>query len=154
MSVKTFFAKVEAEAKKLFGSTTWEKTVTSVVTYTAPIAETLIGLAAGQPAEALVAEGVTILKSDLATVSAVVSGATTTPSATGLATVVSALNSIKTNLSGLLTAAEVKNSKTSSAITSTVNLIVGEMDAALANVPSASVAAPVVAAPVVVTASK
>jgi len=135
---KTFFEKVEAEAKKLFGSTSWEKTASSVITYAAPIAESLVGLAAGQPAEALVTGVVNAVKADLTTVSAVVSGAQAPPGSTLAVTVRTALTSINTNLASLLSASEVKDSKTASEITEAVTLLTGEVDALLSSLPAAA----------------
>lgn len=138
MSFKTFVEKVEAEAKKLFGSTTWENTLSSGVSYTAPFLEVLVGLAAGQPAEQLVAAAVNTAQADLATIKALVSGAMVPAGSPALAVVKAALNSLQSNLGGLLSVAEVKNSKTSTQITSVVNTIVGEANALLARAPSAT----------------
>ena len=46
-SFKTFFDKVGSVLKKLFGSASFEQTVQSVITYAAPLLETIVGLAAG-----------------------------------------------------------------------------------------------------------
>ena len=140
MSVKTFVEKVEAEARKLFGSTTWENTLSSGISYTAPFLEILVGLAAGEPAEALVAAAVSTAQADLATIKALVSGARVPAGSPALTVVRAALNSLQSNLGSLLGAVEVKNSKTSSEITSAVNLIVGEANALLARAPSATAA--------------
>lgn len=134
--MKKFWDKVEAAFKKLFGSTKWEQTATSVITYVAPLVETIVGLAAGGPAEALVTSVVNIVKSDLATVSAIVSGATETPAGTALVAVKNALSSIQTNLGSVLSDADVKNSAKYADITSVVNLIVGEVEAVLSNIPA------------------
>lgn len=134
--MKTFFHKVEAAMKKLFGSTTWEKTVTSTLTYVAPLLELLVGLAAGSPAEALVTEVVNTVTTDLGTVAAVVNGAKATPSTSDLTAATNALNSIKANLPQLLTAAEVKNSAKATEITATASTIIGEVEAILSNIPT------------------
>jgi len=140
-SFKTFFEKVGAELKKLFGSTNWEKTAASVVTYVAPLVETIVQLSAGSAAEALVAGVVSTVQSDLATLSAVVSGATSESSATDLQTAANVLNSIKANLSSLLQAAEVKNAAKSSQIQAAATLVINEVEAILANIPAAPAAA-------------
>jgi hypothetical protein len=136
--VKKFWNKVESAFKKLFGSTNWEKTASAVITYVAPLLELLVGLAAGGPAETLVAGIVNTVQADLATVAAVVNGATATPPANELAAVTNALNSVKANLPALLTAVEVKNSAKSTEIASTANTIIGEVEAILANMPTAA----------------
>lgn len=138
MILKTFAEKVEAEAKKLFGSTRWENTLSAGISYLAPFVETLVGLAAGQPAEALVAGAVNMVQTDLATIKALVSGATVPAGSPAVTVIKAGLASLQSNLGALLTAAEVKSSKTSAEITSTVTLIAGEATALLARVPAAS----------------
>ena len=133
----SFFHKAEAVFKRLFGSATWEKTVSSTLTYVAPLLELLVGLAAGGPAETLVTGIVNTTQSDLATVAAVVTGATATPPANEMAAVTNALNSIKANLPQLLTAVEVKNSTKSTEITATASTIIGEVEAIFSNIPGA-----------------
>jgi hypothetical protein len=145
-TVKTFFHKAEAAMKKMFGSTTWEKTVTSTLTYVGPLLELLVGLAAGGPAENLVTGIVNTTETDLGTLAAVVHGATATPSTSELVAVTNALNSIKSNLPQLLTAVEVKNSTKSTEITATATTIIGEVDAMLANIPCAVADAPTITA--------
>lgn len=136
MSVKTFFEKFGSELKKLFGSTaTWEQTARSVITYVAPILETIIGLAAGGPAEAAVSGVVNSIQADLATISAVVQGAAVTPRSPTAVTVKTALESIKANLGSLLADADIKNSTKVTEITAAVNGISGEVEALLANLP-------------------
>lgn len=135
--VKTsFFHKVEAALKKIFGSTTWEKSVSSTLTYVGPLLELLVGLAAGGPAAALVTGIVNTTQADLGTVAAVVNGATATPAASELAAATSALNSIKANLPQLLTASEVKNSTKATEITATATTIIGEIEAIMENIPT------------------
>jgi hypothetical protein len=73
------------------------------------------------------------VQSDLAVLAAVVDDATAAPGSHAAAVATSALNSIKTNLSGLLAAAEVKNSAKSTEITIAVNTIVAEADVLLAH---------------------
>lgn len=135
--VGTFFHKVGAIAKKLFGSTTWEKTAQSVITYTAPLLETVVQLAAGDAAEQTVAKVVNTVQADLATLAAVVDGAHQ-GDAHGAAVAISALGSIKVNMVGLLQATDVKNSTKATEITAVVNLIVGEVDAMLLSLPMAA----------------
>jgi hypothetical protein len=148
MSVKTFFSKVWDEMEKLFtNGATYEKAIQSVITYAAPIVETIVGLAAGGPAAALVTRVISTVQSDMATVSVVVQQGTVAPGSTAATTCEAALNSIKTNLTSLLTAAEVKNSAKAADITNAVNLIVGEVDAALSGLPTAAAPAAAVVAP-------
>jgi hypothetical protein len=136
--MKKFFERVKAALVKLFGSTTWEKTTSATIAYIAPLLETIVGLAAGGPAETIVTAIVAKIQSALATVTAVVDGATTTPPANEIAAVTEALNSIKTNLAALLADADVKNSGLLTKVTAVVDTIIGEVEAILAEIPSSS----------------
>jgi hypothetical protein len=133
--MKKFFERVEAAFKKLFGSTTWEKTASATITYVAPLLETIVQLTAGSAAETVTAGVVATVQSDLATLSAVVDGATATPPANELAAATEALTSIQTNFGSLLAAAEVKNSGKVTEITAVANTIIGEVEAILGNIP-------------------
>lgn len=137
MSLGSFFHRVGSAFKKLFGSIpTWEKTAQSVITFVAPVLEIIIQHAAGTGAETTVANVIGTVQSDLATISAVVEGGQTDQH--GTAVVVSSLNSIKANISGILQLAEIKNSSKQAEITSAVNLIVGEADAILGAIPQSA----------------
>lgn len=114
---------------------TWEKKASSTITFVAPLLETIVGLVAGSGLEKTVAGIIGTVQSDLATIAAVVDGGQI--DAHGTAVVASALNSVKANLSGLLQVAQIKNSDKQAAIMSTVNLIVGEVDAMLDALPAA-----------------
>jgi hypothetical protein len=130
-----FWDKVETAFKKLFGSASWEKTTSSVLTYVGPLLETLLSLT--DPAVAPLVTGiVNTVQSDLATVSAVVSGATATPPANELQAVTNALGSIQTNLAALLSAAGVKNSANAAQLTAVVDTIIGEVKAIAENIPA------------------
>jgi len=133
----TFFHRVEAVLKKLFTNTTWEHTAQATISYVAPIVETILSLTVGTGVEKVVENIISIVQSDLATVSAVVQGAQVTPGSTIATTVTTALESVKTNLAGILQLAEVKSSASVAKVESTVNLIVQEVEALLANLPKA-----------------
>lgn len=155
--IKTFFSKVWAELKKLFkAEPKIEQVVQSIVTYAAPLVETIVGLAAGGPAEALVTRIIDTVKSDLATVSVVVQDGTVAAGSTAEASIIAALTSIDNNLGELLAAAEVKNSTNVTKITAAVNLVLGEVEAVLDELdpqPAAPVTSPSPApAPVVASA--
>lgn len=145
MSLSTFFHKVGSAFKKLFGSSTWEKTASSTITFVAPLLETIVGYVAGSGAENTVKGIIGTVQSDLATIAAVVDGGQV--DAHGTAVVVSALNSVRANMSGLLNLAEVKNSDKQAAITTAVNLVVGEVDAMLGALPAAQAVNTVAPAP-------
>jgi hypothetical protein len=137
-----FWKRVEDELKSMFGSTKWETTASGALLYFGPALELVVGLAAGGPAETLVTGIVTKIQGALGAVSAVVKGAAVvggvTP--TDLAIAVAALNSVKANITQLLSAAEIKNAPRGAEITDAVNGIVGEVDAFVANLPAPVVA--------------
>jgi hypothetical protein len=113
MSLGSFFGKVWAEFKKLFGKEPQvAQVVRSVITYVAPVLETVVTLAAGSAAGTIVTNVINNVQADLATVST-------------------------------LTDADVKNSAKAAEITSATNLIIGEVEAALTNlVPTSTTPAP------------
>lgn len=127
---KSFFDKVGNEIEKLFGGkASLEQKIQATITYVAPVLNTIVGLA--DPAvEPLVSKVISTVQSDLATVSTVVQGATVAPGSTDEQRLVAALNSIRTNLSGMLTAAEVKNTSKFNEIEAATNLVIGEVEAA------------------------
>jgi len=144
--LKTFFEKIGAELKKLFGNTTWEKQAIATIEYVSPLLDTFLTLVAGAPVATAVQGIINQLQTDLATVSTVASETATAPSASGYQTAENALNSIKANAPQLLAAADIKDEKTLATATSIVDTLVSEADAVLANLPSAP-AAPAAPAP-------
>lgn len=136
MSIKSFFEKVGDELKKLFGSTNWEKQTQAVITYVAPVLDTILTFA-DPSIEPIVSGVIAKVQADLAAVSAAVSGAAVPAGSTASAAVQAAMGSVKTNLTSLLSVAEVKNSAKVTQITAAVNTIVSEIDACLTYLPSA-----------------
>ena len=142
-----FFESVGKEFAKLFGkSSTFEQTAVSTIKYIAPLVETILTLTAGGPASEVATKIINAIESDLTTVSAVVKGAQAAPGSTAAVTVQTALTSVQSNLSEILTDADIKNSAKITEITTTVNLIRGEIGALLSGLSTAPPAAP--AAPV------
>lgn len=145
--MKKFWHKAEAVLKELFGSSSWEKTASATLTYIGPALQLLLTLAAGPQVAAIVGGVIAKAQAGLATIGAVVNGATSTPAPNAVAAAVAAANSIRANLTGLLSVAEIKNSTRSAEITAVVNEIVGELDEFVSNAPSTvAAAAPVAAA--------
>ena len=139
----SFFSSVKSFFHKLFGSLpSWEKSASSTLTLLAPLTEEIVALAAGEPAAAQVQSVIGEVQKDMATVAAVTSGAAGAPSATSYQTATTALNSIKSNLSGLLSAGHIKNADTLSKVTGIVNTVVGEVEAILSEIPAPTSAAP------------
>jgi hypothetical protein len=130
---KSFFEKVGAEIETLFGKTaTVSQKILAVVKYVAPLAEGIIALA--DPAILpVVTAAVTIAEADLATVSAIASGASVAPGTPAAASVLAAMNSLESNLTGLLTDAGVKNASSFTKIEAAVNAILGEVKAVLSS---------------------
>jgi hypothetical protein len=131
-SVMTFFAKVEAWFKKVFTKAPgWEKTASAVLTYVAPLLETVVALTAGSPAETFVAGVIGKVQSDMAVAAVTIEDATSSVSLTGV------LTSIQTNLSSLLTAGQITDAATVTKVTAVVNTIIAEIKAVAAAVPAA-----------------
>lgn len=130
----SFFSKIGSFFKKVLGGEAkWERVVSSTLSVIAPILETVIGLTAGAPIENAVAGVINQVQSDLAAVNAVV-----TTSGGSTATAASLLTAAKTDLSQLLSAADIKNSTLNTQVSATVNLVIGEVEAMLAALPAAT----------------
>lgn len=138
--MKKFFQKVESFFKKIFGSSKWEKTASTVLTIVTPLLTTLLTLTAG-PAVAVAVGGIlATAQKDLAAAAVLLddidqagTSATATPQQ-----VVNILNAVKGNLTSILSIAEVKNSGKQAEITTTVNTIVAEIDAIVGAAPTAA----------------
>lgn len=137
--IKTFFEKVGAEFEKLFGKLpSWAQSAKSVITYVAPLLETIVQLAAGSAAEAKVATWIADVQGDLATVSAIAKDGTPAPGSTAAKSAQTALSSINTNMAALLADADVKNSAKVNEIEAAVTGITGEISALLSGLSSGS----------------
>jgi len=137
----SFFKGIESFFKKLFGSTNWEKTASTTLALVGPLTEEIVALSAGEPAAAEVQSIITEVQSDLALVSGVVSGATPASASPSLiSTATNSLNSVKSNLSGLLAAGHIKDPAKVAQVTGLVNTIVGEVEAILSAMPKPAAA--------------
>jgi hypothetical protein len=137
--MKKFFAKVEAFFKKAFGSSKWEKTASTTLMIVTPLITTLLTLVAGAPVAALVGGVLATAQKDLAAAVVIIDDMDTAgTTASGTAQVVALLNAVKTNLTSILSIAEVKNSTKVADITAGVNTIVEEIDAILEAAPTAA----------------
>jgi hypothetical protein len=130
------FKRVEAFFKKAFGSTSWEKTVSATLTYTAPVLETVVALTAGEPAAALITGIVREVQTDMAVVAVTVDDAQSPAGTTAPASAVNVLGSIKTNLASILAGGHIEDPKTLTAVTGVVDKVIGEVDAMLENAPT------------------
>jgi hypothetical protein len=120
----SFFSHVGSFFKKLFGSeASLARTATVSIAVIAPLLETALAVTVGEPAAAAVQAGVTIIQNDLAAASATISQAGPNPTA------ISFLNSAKTNMQQLLTAAEIKDPQKLATFTTTGQTIISELEA-------------------------
>lgn len=133
----SFFSGIEKFFKKVFGSTTWEKTASTTLALIGPLTEEIVTIAAGEAAGVEVTSIVREVQSDLALVAGVVSGGSpASPSLLNAAS--SSLQSVKSNLSGLLAAGHIKDPAKLQQVTGIVNTIIGEVSAILSAMPQAA----------------
>jgi hypothetical protein len=130
---KSFFSKLESFFKKVFGSSTWERTAETAITITAPLLETLVALTAGEPAAAALTGVIKQAENDLAGTAVLLQQAqlgdgTAKTQATNM------IAAVDTNLQTLLTDAQIKDPATLEKVTAVVNTVSGELQAILAAV--------------------
>jgi len=128
----SFFSKVEAFLKKVFGSAKFENTARAALTIVAPLTETIVGLVAGEPAAAAVGAIINQVQSDLGVAATVIGEADQTPTLDG------ALSAVTSNLQTLLTAGHISDPTTLAKVTTVVNTIVGEVEAIQKTLPAAA----------------
>jgi hypothetical protein len=135
----SFFKSIESEFKKIFGSTTWEKTAETTLTLISPLLETAVALTTGEPAAAALTAVIAKVQAALAAAVKVLSdvqaGKATSTSA--VQTISTTLTAVQSDLQTLLTAGQIKNPATQAKITAIMNTVVGEVQAVLQEVPAA-----------------
>jgi hypothetical protein len=124
---ETFFEKVGAEIKKIFGSTTVNQTIKATLTVVGPLVVTVVGLAGGPAASAAAAAILTDIQTDFGTVSALVQDGIPAAGSSAAQALTTALGSLKSNLGNLLTDAGVKSSASFSTIETNINLVINEV---------------------------
>jgi hypothetical protein len=140
-----FFHSALAFFKKVFTSTDWTHAAQVGITVTAPLVETLATVIGGAGVGSEVTNIFNIVKTDFGVVSVTLGQIQAAPGNVNAVTLLkNTLGSIKTNLSQLLTVADIKDAGTKQSVTLTVNMIVGEIDAVLDAIP-ATLPAPAVA---------
>jgi hypothetical protein len=138
----SFFAKLGSFFKRLFTSApTWEHTALSVIGYVSPIVESVLTIA-DPPLAVVLTPIIERVKASLTTLYTVTSDLQVTPGTTAIVTIQRELDAVKSDLSSILSLAEVKNSAKAASITAAVNLVVGELDNLLAQLPVSSAPAP------------
>jgi len=90
---------------------------------------------------------VSTAQADLQTVASLVTAVQSGTSTGAAAQLQNLLAGVKTNLSSLLTAADIKDADTQAKVSAIVMTVIEEMDAILGELPVASAAAPVAPAP-------
>ena len=139
MSFKTFFEKIGTDIKDVFKdlfSVTWEKKVLGVVAYSAPFLEGILAIA--DPAIApLVTKIINTITGALNTVQTIAAQGAVVPGSSDAVAIATALGAVKSNMAALLADADIKNSVHAAEITSAGNLVIGEVDAVLGEVPAA-----------------
>ncbi len=137
----TFFHIAMAWLKKVFGNTNWTHVALIAVTIAAPLVETIATLIGGTAVSNAVTQVIDTIKVDLGVVATTLTQIGTKPADAGtLSLLTNTLNSIKSNLQGLLTMADIKNADTKQKVTVAVTTIVGEVDAIIAAMPAPAAA--------------
>lgn len=138
--MKTLFSHIKTFLTKLFGSTNWERVAVNTLSVVGPLLTTLVTLTAGAPAAALVSKIVSTAQSDLQTVAGLVTSVQSGTATGAAAQLQNLLAGVKTNLSSLLTAADIKDADTQAKVSAIVNTVIEEIDAILAEMPAAGAA--------------
>ena len=137
-SVKTFFEKFEQKFVALFKKApSFEQKAAAVVAYVAPAVQMILGLV-DPPLAAILAPIFAVVEKDLAIVETVTTSLVVAPGTSAIVTVENALTAVKTNIAGILQLAEVKSSAKVTQIETEVSGVVGEIEALLADLPSAT----------------
>jgi hypothetical protein len=137
---KSFFEKVGSVLEKFFGSSSTEQKIQGALTVVGAAIVTITSLAAGPAASAAVSGIIKMVQTDYATFCAVVQQGTPVPGSTAATAATTALNSLKANLTALLSDAGVKNSANATKIADEVTTIVNELEAIEAAIVPAPVA--------------
>lgn len=127
-AIDNFFKKIDADLAKALGEAqTWAPRIASDIALITPILTGVLTLVEGAPVATLVNGVITQVLSDVSAVNAVA-----TTAGGSQATALSLLNSIKTNLSTLLSSADVKNSTLTAKLTDAITSVITEVDAMVA----------------------
>lgn len=127
----SFFSAVAHFLKEVFGDQSVESKVNGTLTLLTPAVIALVNLAGGSSASALVNAGLSQFKADYATLCAVTQGSFPAPGGNAASTVKGLIESLKGNLSAILTDAGIKNSQHSASISSYATFFFNEAEAIL-----------------------
>jgi hypothetical protein len=139
--MKTLFSHIKTFLEKVFGSTNWERVAINTLAVVGPLLTTLVTLTAGAPAAALVSKIISIAQADLQTAATLITSVQSGTATGAAAQLQNLLAGVKTNLTSLLTAADIKDADTQAKVSAIVNTVTEEIDAILTEMPTASPAA-------------
>jgi hypothetical protein len=135
----TFFNKIVSFFEGIFGNSNWEKTASTTPLVVTPLVESIVTLTAGETDAAQVSKVVTEIQTDLTKVAALITSLQAgTATASSVTTEISAvLDAVQANLDSLLTAGHIKDPATLAKVESITTMIIGEVKAILAAMPTA-----------------
>ena len=136
----SFFHSAVAFFKKVFtNSAGWTHAAQVAITVASPLVETLAQVAGGANVGAEVTAIMNTIKTDFGVVSVTLTQIQQQPgNVNAVALLKNTLAAIKDNLAGLLKVAAVKDPNMQQTVTTTANLLIGEIDAVLSSIPAAS----------------
>ena len=140
--MKTLFSHIKTFLEKVFGSTNWERVAVNTLAVVGPLLTTLVTLTAGAPAGALVSKIISIVQADLQTAATLITSVQSGTATGAAAQLQNLLAGVKTNLTSLLTAADIKDADTQAKVSAIVNTVIEEIDAILAEMPTSAASAP------------
>src|SRR5271154_1333755 len=136
---KSFFSSIGSFLEKFFGSASTEQKINGALTVVGAAIVTITGLAGGPAASAVASNVLKMIQTDYATFCAVVQQGTSAPGSTLATAATTALDSLKANLTALLTEVGVKDPANATKVQNEVTTIINELEeieAALVPVPS------------------
>lgn len=148
MSFKAFekkfdslFSAIGHYMKEVFGDHSIESKVSGTLTLLTPAVVALVNLTGGPGASAIVNAGLSQFKADYATLCAVTQGSFPAPGGNAASTVQGLIESLKQNLTAILTDVGVKNSQHASSISSYATFFLNEAEAILSELGGGSTTA-------------
>ena len=137
--IESVFASVGTWFKKHVLNSNWSQNALVAINVAAPFVEDLVALYGGPVADAAVTSVMNEIKRDLGTAQTVLTQINNgTASGSATTQLQNVLTSINQNLAALLAAGHISNTDTVAKITSTTNLITGEIGAIVSAIPTTS----------------
>jgi hypothetical protein len=145
--IGTFFHGIKSFFEKLFGSAHLGRTISGTIKIAAPLVESIVEMTAGEGASNEIKSIVNEVQGDLAAAATLATSVTAEPDSANLVKVETILNGVKSNLGAILSAGHIKNAATVDKVTNVVNLVTGEIEAILSELPTAAALAPATPVP-------